>query len=1060
MEMQGMNACMATRWRVVCVVLGLTMAAALAACGGGSGGSNGLSLPESSVLAAPANQTVQSSTTGVALSWSATAGAQSYAVYRCPVPAGTPSNLCDAAPLSGCSAPVATSATTSFLDVPPQPAPQAYCYRVAACADTAGQVCGAPGAGKAAARRLVPGSGQQASSYQAEVSIPDSGREVISGMATTLYAFPTVATGTVTYTWTQESGPKVTLSGADTANLSFTTPVVTQTTPITFDLRIRDANGPGRTAKASLNVLPPNGPIVSVDGDRIVQTGHQVTLHARGSAGNLVYAWRQVSTGAAVTLTDATSANPGFIAPPRADLPADGVLRFQVTATDPTTGQSAMAQVSVLVQSQVPVPGPTPNPVPNPVPAAHPFLAPLQMAQPLQVPLAVPLPQPVVVPPLVPPQALQLQALPVSQALGGTVVPVTALLRGGQAPYQWAWVQTSGPAATLTNAAQAVALVQLPVVSTVQTLSFRATVTDAAGAVRTAQVLVQATPTPQAAGSAPTPLSSLTVGTVGAGDSIDVPVGLTAVTLTQIAGPQLQLTQQAGATGTVVTVGAPAIQENASSALVRIDGTDASGQASSLLLPLSIVRGPSTAPAVTAPPIINPVVIPTLNDRLLVMANDLINADEGKSASIVAMAQGGRGSASYNFKIEYQKAVGGPDIALRFPDHPWAAIFDVPAVTYDTDLSFRITVTDGGQTATKEVTVRVHDLQPSLAVGTLAAMSVTSGSVVSLHNPVPTGGLPYINRTPAYDYSVRQTSGPTVALTPVAGQAGNWTFTAPMLAAGALDVALSFELTATDRIGNVIAVSQAMTVTVPVPPVVAAIGAPAVVPLRGSNLALQGSASGGVPPYTYQWTMRTAVEVYPGNPARAPQSVSSGQANWSPPVPNIGSNLEQVKRYDLELTLVVTDAQGRQSRATGKVPVLLDLALVGSNALQCGDLAAQVPCNDLDLVLAMTTACPDTKPFAMNTIYKINGRVTEYRYCVGAQQAYDLYWVQTRGVPEVWAKCERFDPTVNQGDLSCHLACYGDGCNIATAPDAADRIRLGPNGRLVTDRFPSGPPAK
>ncbi len=68
--------------------------------------------------------------------------------------------------------------------------------------------------------------------------------------------------GVLTYLWTQTTGPAVTLTGANTATASFTSPAVTTTTPLGFLLTVTDnEGGVGILITSTLSPLPMLAPI-------------------------------------------------------------------------------------------------------------------------------------------------------------------------------------------------------------------------------------------------------------------------------------------------------------------------------------------------------------------------------------------------------------------------------------------------------------------------------------------------------------------------------------------------------------------------------------------------------------------------------------------------------------------------------------------------------------------------------------------------------------------------------------------------------------------------------
>jgi hypothetical protein len=60
----------------------------------------------------------------------------------------------------------------------------------------------------------------------------------------------------VRYAWTQAAGPSVTLTGATTAQATFSAPQVTSPTPVSFVLSVTDAKGATSNAKATVTVSP------------------------------------------------------------------------------------------------------------------------------------------------------------------------------------------------------------------------------------------------------------------------------------------------------------------------------------------------------------------------------------------------------------------------------------------------------------------------------------------------------------------------------------------------------------------------------------------------------------------------------------------------------------------------------------------------------------------------------------------------------------------------------------------------------------------------------------
>lgn len=144
----------------------------------------------------------------------------------------------------------------------------------------------------------------------------------------------------VTFDWQQspDTAPRVTLSSATAARPTFTAPLVTQPTTLTFTLRVTDNEGffadaaPG----AMVTVSPVNQPPVALTGPtQSVREETVVTLDASQSfdpgGTPITFAWRQTASPA-VTLSNPTVARPTFSAPLVSG--ASLVLVFELRVTD------------------------------------------------------------------------------------------------------------------------------------------------------------------------------------------------------------------------------------------------------------------------------------------------------------------------------------------------------------------------------------------------------------------------------------------------------------------------------------------------------------------------------------------------------------------------------------------------------------------------------------------------------------------------------------------------------------------------------------------------------
>ncbi len=171
----------------------------------------------------------------------------------------------------------------------------------------------------------------------------------------------------LTWSWSQTGGsPAVTLTGADTATPSFTAPSgLTADVTLTFELTVYSGES-SVTETDTVDVTvewvgpvftPPetDGPTVTltVDAgpDQTVDEGDAVSLSGSASldpdAGEtLIWSWSQTGGSPAVTLTGADTATPGFTAP---NLPADGTLTFTLKVT--ALGTSIRDTVDVTVRA-------------------------------------------------------------------------------------------------------------------------------------------------------------------------------------------------------------------------------------------------------------------------------------------------------------------------------------------------------------------------------------------------------------------------------------------------------------------------------------------------------------------------------------------------------------------------------------------------------------------------------------------------------------------------------------------------------------------------------------
>jgi len=164
---------------------------------------------------------------------------------------------------------------------------------------------------------------------------------------------------TFSYAWAQVSGPAVTLSGADSANPTFTAPGIVAS--LVFELLVDDGFPQDQPAtgytfanvrdRVTVEVTNTNNlPIANAGVDQTLDENTAVTLNGADSSDpdsdTLTYAWTQIA-GPSVTLASATTATPSFTAP---FVNAGGTdLTFELTVND---GYEGTANDTVVVHVQ------------------------------------------------------------------------------------------------------------------------------------------------------------------------------------------------------------------------------------------------------------------------------------------------------------------------------------------------------------------------------------------------------------------------------------------------------------------------------------------------------------------------------------------------------------------------------------------------------------------------------------------------------------------------------------------------------------------------------------
>ena len=143
----------------------------------------------------------------------------------------------------------------------------------------------------------------------------------------------------ITYQWEQTGGsPTVNLTGANTAQASFTAPNVLSDIMLAFQLTVTDSSGSSNTDITTVNVRGDNDPPTAEAGpNQNVNAGNVVILNGSNSydpdlGDSITYQWEQTGGSPTVNLTGANAAQASFTAP-NVGLGGES-LTFELTVTD------------------------------------------------------------------------------------------------------------------------------------------------------------------------------------------------------------------------------------------------------------------------------------------------------------------------------------------------------------------------------------------------------------------------------------------------------------------------------------------------------------------------------------------------------------------------------------------------------------------------------------------------------------------------------------------------------------------------------------------------------
>ena len=570
----------------------------------------------------------------------------------------------------------------------------------------------------------------------------------------------------VAYNWVQISGPAVTLFSPTFATTSFMAPLVDVNTVLVFELTVTDNEG--ITASDTVNVTVSNAnipPIANAGPDQSVDEGTIITLNGSGTDSNgtvVAYSWVQIS-GPAATLTSPTSATTSFTAPLVASTKA---LVFELTVTD-NEGATASDTVYVTVSN-------------------------------------------VIIPPVANAgvdQSVDEDTIATLSGSGtdsnGTVVA-------------YSWVQTSGPAVSLTSPTSATTSFTAPLVDMNTVLVFELTVTDNDGATATDTINITVTNLiipPVSNAGVDQSADEDTIITLN-GSGTDSNGTIVAYSWVQTSGPATTLTSPTSATTSFT---APLVDVN-TVLVFELTVTDNDGATATDTINVSVTN-------VIIPPVANAGV-----DQLV---------DEDTIATL-----NGSGTDSNGTVVAYSWVqISGPAATLTSPTSATTS-FTAPLMDVNTVLVFELMVTDNdGATATDTINIVVTNVLIPPVANAGVDLSVDEDTIATLNG----SGTDSNGTLVAYSWT--QTSGPAVSLT--SPTAATTSFTAPLVDA---DMVLVFELTVTDNDGATATDTINITVTNVIIPPVANAGVDQTVNKR-TEVTLDGSASydpnGNI--VSYQW---------------------------------------------------------------------------------------------------------------------------------------------------------------------------------------------------------------
>ncbi|MBH5321836.1 PKD domain-containing protein [Aurantiacibacter sediminis] len=533
----------------------------------------------------------------------------------------------------------------------------------------------------------------------------------------------------LTYSWRQVSGSSIGIGNTNSSTLTVTPPSRRLSDlSWTFELTVSDGNGGFDSDLVVVELERNLEPVPDAGPDQNVQGGALVQLDATGTTDRendlLTYTWFQLS-GPTVTLTNPNSATPTFTAPPASATATE--IRFSLRADD-GLGRRRLAEdlVSIFVQ-----------PTSNNAPVAD--------------------------------------AGPDQSTVGNSSVTLdgTGSSDPDTDPLTYSWVQTGGPAATLSDASIAQPTFRTTNVPGISTYTFELTVTDPDGASSTDTVVVTSTggliivfPNLDPVADAGTDITTQIGDTVtldGSG-STDPDGNITSYSWNQVLGQPVALSDPNAIQPTFTAPTAVGPQTLRFELVV----TDNDGAQSSDFVDVIIPVGANQAPVAVAGTSGNI----TADATIVLDATDSIDPE--------------------NDPLTYSwTQVSGTAVTIANPNPAnGQTTFVAPALTNTAQpLVFEVAVSDGTTTSTDRVTLTVvANTPPTADAG--PDQTVRGGETVALNAT----GSSDPEQPSALTFDWVQTGGPSVSLSDPNGQQP--TFTAPSGLASTTP--FTFELTVDD----------------------------------------------------------------------------------------------------------------------------------------------------------------------------------------------------------------------------------------------------------------------